>query len=69
MVGGQPGQMVLEIPISKITRTKWTVGVAQVIKRLPCKCEALPTINKRVLNHAIDQYFFAEDIASVCLTL
>jgi hypothetical protein len=28
-------------PISKITRTKWAEGVAQVVERLLCKCEAL----------------------------
>jgi hypothetical protein len=28
-------------PISKITRAKWTGGVAQAAERLLCKCEAL----------------------------
>jgi hypothetical protein len=28
-------------PISKITKAKWTAGVAQVVKRLLCKGEAL----------------------------
>jgi hypothetical protein len=28
-------------PISKITRAKWTGGVAQVLEHLLCKCEAL----------------------------
>jgi hypothetical protein len=31
MVQGQPRQIVHETPISKITRAKWTGGVAQVI--------------------------------------
>jgi hypothetical protein len=28
-------------PISKITRARWTGGVAQVVECLLCKCEAL----------------------------
>jgi hypothetical protein len=28
-------------PISKITRTKWTGGVAQTVEHLPRKCKAL----------------------------
>jgi hypothetical protein len=31
---GQPGQIVHETPISKITRAKWTGGVAQVVECL-----------------------------------
>jgi hypothetical protein len=31
-VWGQPGQIVLKIPIFKITRAKWTGGVAQVVE-------------------------------------
>jgi hypothetical protein len=30
-VPGQPREIVLEIPSSKITRAKWTGGVAQVV--------------------------------------
>jgi hypothetical protein len=32
MVQGQPGQILQETPISKITRAKWTGGVAQVVE-------------------------------------
>jgi hypothetical protein len=38
-VGGQPGKK--RDPISKITRAKRVRGMAQVIKCLPSKCEAL----------------------------
>jgi hypothetical protein len=41
MVQGQPGQILQETPISKITRAKWTGGVAQVVECLLCKHEAL----------------------------
>jgi hypothetical protein len=37
----QPGQIICETPISKITRVKWTGGLAQTIEHLLCKCEAL----------------------------
>jgi hypothetical protein len=37
-VQGQPWQKVLETPISKITKAKWTGGVA---KRVECKNKAL----------------------------
>jgi hypothetical protein len=40
-VRGQPGQKVCKILISKITRTKWTGDVAQVIVWLIYKHEAL----------------------------
>jgi hypothetical protein len=40
-VQGQPGQIIPETPISKITRTKWTGDVAQAIELLLCKCKAL----------------------------
>jgi hypothetical protein len=39
VVRGQPRQRVWETPISKVTRTKWTGGMAQVVKCLLCKCE------------------------------
>jgi hypothetical protein len=39
-VQSQPSQ-VRETPISKITRAKWTGGVAQVVEYLPCKSKAL----------------------------
>jgi hypothetical protein len=35
-VQGQPTQIVFETPISKITRAKWTGGVAQVTEFLLC---------------------------------
>jgi hypothetical protein len=41
MVQGQPGQIVHETPISKITRAKWTGDVAPAVEHLLCKCEAL----------------------------
>jgi hypothetical protein len=31
----------LQDPISKITRAKWTAGVAQAVEHLLCKCKAL----------------------------
>jgi hypothetical protein len=37
MVQGQPGKIVHESPISKITRAKWTGSVAQVVEHLLCK--------------------------------
>jgi hypothetical protein len=37
MARGQPGQMPGETPISKITRAKWTEGVAQAVEHLLCK--------------------------------
>jgi hypothetical protein len=40
MVQGQPRQIVHETLISKISRAKWTGGVAQVIRHLLFKCEA-----------------------------
>jgi hypothetical protein len=33
----QPRYTVHETPISKITRAKWSVGVAQVVEHLLCK--------------------------------
>jgi hypothetical protein len=45
-VRGQPGQMVRETPISKITRAKWTGEVAQAVQHLLCKCKALPPKKK-----------------------
>jgi hypothetical protein len=41
MVQGQPEQIVHETPICKITKTKWTGGVAQAGEHLLCKHEAL----------------------------
>jgi hypothetical protein len=41
LVWGQPRQIVQETPISKITRAKWTGGVAQAIELLLCKYEVL----------------------------
>jgi hypothetical protein len=37
----QPRQMVHETPISKITSTKWTGGMAKGIECLLCKHEVL----------------------------
>jgi hypothetical protein len=41
VVWGQPRGIVLKTPISKVTRAKWTGGVAQVVEWLLCKCKAL----------------------------
>jgi hypothetical protein len=52
-VPGQPKQIVQETPISKITRAKWTGGMAQAIEHLLCKCEALssnPSLTKKKKN-------------------
>jgi hypothetical protein len=40
-VGGQPSQIFLETPISKITSAKWTRGMAKTGEGLLCTCEAL----------------------------
>jgi hypothetical protein len=40
-IQGQPRHIVWKTPISKITRAKWTRGVAQMVGLLLCKCEAL----------------------------
>jgi hypothetical protein len=40
-VQDQPGQIVWETPISKITRAKCTGGVTHIVEWLPCKHEAL----------------------------
>jgi hypothetical protein len=40
----------LRDPISKITRAKWTGGVAQAVEHLFCKCKALssnPSLTKK----------------------
>jgi hypothetical protein len=50
LVRGQPRQIVLKNPISKITRAQWTGGVVQVVERLFCMHETLssnPNCNKR----------------------
>jgi hypothetical protein len=36
-VQGQPGKIVQKYPLSKITRAKWTGGVAQAVEHLLCK--------------------------------
>jgi hypothetical protein len=41
MVLGQPGQIVCETPISKITRANWTGGVAQAVEHPLCKYKTL----------------------------
>jgi hypothetical protein len=40
VVRGQPGQIVYKTPLSKITKAKWPVDVAQAVEHLLCKCEA-----------------------------
>jgi hypothetical protein len=53
MVPGEPRQIVSETPIPKITRAKWTRGVAQVVENLLCKCETLisnPSPEKKKIN-------------------
>jgi hypothetical protein len=37
VVQGQSSQIVPETPISKITRAKWSRGVAQVVEHLLCQ--------------------------------
>jgi hypothetical protein len=41
VVQGQPGQIVRQNPISKITRTKWIGSVAKVVECLLCKHKAM----------------------------
>jgi hypothetical protein len=41
VVWGQLRQIVLETPISKISRAIWTRGVAQAVEYLLCRREAL----------------------------
>jgi hypothetical protein len=40
-VQGQPGQIVCISKKKKVTRAKWTRGVAQAVEHLLCKCKAL----------------------------
>jgi hypothetical protein len=40
-VKDQPGQIVRETPISKITRAKWSGDMAQAVESLLCMPEAL----------------------------
>jgi hypothetical protein len=54
-VRGQSRQIVLENPVSKTNRAKWSGGVAQVEEGLFCKCKALisnpsPTKKKKKLS-------------------
>jgi hypothetical protein len=44
VVRGQPQKIVLETPISKITKAKWTGAGDQVVERLICKHE-VPSSN------------------------
>jgi hypothetical protein len=50
-VQGQPRQIVQEtLPSPKLTRTKWTGGMAQVVQHLLCKHNALssnPVLKKK----------------------
>jgi hypothetical protein len=62
-VQSQPGQIALETPFSKITRAKWTGGVAQAIEHLLFKHEALssnssPTLKKKKKKNV--SYFWFE---------
>jgi hypothetical protein len=41
IIRGQLKQIVHETPTSKITRVKWTGGMAQAVEHLLYKCEAL----------------------------
>jgi hypothetical protein len=41
VVQDQPWQIVHDVPISNITRAKWTGGVAQAIRELAFKHKAL----------------------------
>jgi hypothetical protein len=62
---GHPGKIVHESPISiKITRAKWTRGMAQAIYHLYCKCKALvppkrkkkePSIMANICNFSIQE--------------
>jgi hypothetical protein len=60
-IWGQPRQIVPETPISKITRAKWTRGVAQVAEDLLSKCEVLssnPSPKKKKKKNFLFPYFF-----------
>jgi hypothetical protein len=37
----------LQDPIFKITKAKWTGGVAQVVEQLLCKCELLSSVPQK----------------------
>jgi hypothetical protein len=52
-VGGETRQVVHETPISKITRAKWTEGVAQAVEYLFGKCEALSSNHSLTLKKEI----------------
>jgi hypothetical protein len=54
-VQGQPKQIVYKTPISKITKLKWTGGVAQVVEYLLCKCKAPVPPKENKKNHI--EYF------------
>jgi hypothetical protein len=41
VVQGQPGEIVYETPIFKMTRAKWTGGMTQAVECQLCKREAL----------------------------
>jgi hypothetical protein len=59
-VWGQPRQIVWETLISKITRAKWTGGVAQALECLLSKCKALSSNHSRThtppINASIVEY-------------
>jgi hypothetical protein len=48
----------LQDPISKITRAKWTGGVAQVVQCLLCKCEALSSNSHPIKNRWFVYHLF-----------
>jgi hypothetical protein len=54
-VRGHPGQIVQETPISKVTRAKWTGGVAQAVELRLCKLQALSS--KKLKGHYQKQTF------------
>jgi hypothetical protein len=46
-VQGHPGQIVCKTPISKITREKWTIGMAQTAG---CLLEFKPQFHQKQIN-------------------
>jgi hypothetical protein len=52
----QPSPDIKQDPISKITRAKWTSGVAPVVERMPNKCKALSPIPSTI-THTKKAYY------------
>jgi hypothetical protein len=63
-IQSQPGQKSSKDSISKITRTKWTIGVAQAVKRLPCKHEALSS--KSQFHKKDNKRMKAKNLYNIC---